>query len=295
MEQVYAHCTLCPRKCGADRLRGQTGYCGMTATLRCARASLHQWEEPVLTGSRGSGTVFFSGCTLGCLYCQNGPISHEGVGKDLTPQDLRRAFEGLIEQGAANINLVTGTQFLPSILPALTPKLPVPVVWNSSGYERVETLMALEGLVDIYLPDMKYSDPALARSLSHAEDYVETARAAILEMVRQTGPVQIRDGQMTKGVILRHLILPGCLDNTFGVLDWVAETFRPGQVLVSLMNQYTPFGQARQMPPLDRTVTAEEADSALGYLRFLGIRDGFCQELEAAAASFVPKWDFSGL
>lgn len=292
---TYEHCSLCPRKCGVNRLQGQTGYCGMTAELRCARAGLHLWEEPVLTGGAGSGAVFFSGCTLGCVFCQNGQISREGFGKELTAKELRRSMERLIEQGAANINLVTATQFLPHVLEALTPKLPVPVVWNSGGYERVETLKRLEGLVDIYLPDMKYSDPALAARLSHAPDYVETARAAIREMVRQTGPAQVEDGQMTRGVIIRHLLLPGFLDNTLGVLDWVAETFPPGQVLLSLMSQYTPFGKANTMPPLNRKVTEEEAAAALSYLQLLGIRDGFCQELSAAEEEYVPRWDLSGL
>ena len=221
----YQNCTLCPRKCGVDRTAGKTGFCGMTDQMKIARAAAHYWEEPVISGSFGSGAVFFSGCTLGCAFCQNDEISHGGFGKEITSGRLREIFEQLIDEGVQNINLVTATHFLPTILPALYPKLPVPVVYNCGGYESVETLKRLEGLVDIYLPDMKYSNNQLAKQLSKAPDYVETASAAILEMYRQVGPVQIEAEVMKKGMILRHLILPGQIDNSLGVLDWWISTF----------------------------------------------------------------------
>lgn len=289
----YTHCTLCPRRCGVDRSRGQLGFCKMPGQLRVARAAAHYWEEPVISGSFGSGTVFFSGCTLGCVFCQNQQISHENFGKEITSAHLREIFEQLIDDGVQNINLVTPTHFLPSILPALTPKLPVPVVYNCGGYESVETLKELEGLVDIYLPDFKYSDNRLAAKLSKAPDYFETASAAILEMFRQTGPVVIADDQMQKGVILRHLILPGFVDNSLGVLDWAADHFQKGDILFSLMSQYVPMGPVQ--PPLDRRVTEEEYNAVLSYLWFLGLEDGYTQDFQAATEEFIPKWDLSGL
>ena len=215
----YRNCTLCPRRCGVDREAGQTGFCGMPAGLRIARAMLHYGEEPPISGIFGTGAVFFSGCTLRCVYCQNREISAGGKGKAVSSEQLRALFERLIDEGAQSIDLVTPTHFLPSILPALTPKLPVPVVYNCGGYERVETLRQLEGLVDIYLPDMKYADNALAARLSAAPDYFETASAAIREMYRQTGPAVVEDGIMRRGVLLRHLVLPGYLENTLRVLD----------------------------------------------------------------------------
>lgn len=289
----YTYCTLCPRRCGVDRTAGQLGYCRMPAALRVARAAAHYWEEPVISGSFGSGAVFFSGCTLGCLFCQNQTISHENYGKDITTAQLRAVFERLIDEGVQNINLVTPTHFLPSILPALTPRLPVPVVYNCGGYESVETLRQLEGLVDVYLPDLKYSDNHLAARLSKAPDYFETACAAVLEMYRQTGPAVIEDGQLKRGLVLRHLILPGAVDNALGVLDWVADHFRPGEILFSLMSQYVPMGPVQ--PPLDRRVTEEEYDAVLSYLWLLGIEDGYTQDFQAATAEYIPKWDLSGI
>ena len=288
----YKNCTLCPRRCGADRTAGGFGFCKATDKVKIARAAPHHWEEPVISGTKGSGAVFFSGCTLGCVFCQNEQISHQNFGREVTAKQLRGIFEDLAEQGCHNLNLVTATQYLPTVIEALTPKLPVPVVYNCGGYERVETLKRLEGLVDIYLPDMKYSDPALAKRLSAAGDYVETASAAILEMYRQTGPVQIEDGLMKKGVLLRHLILPGQVDNSLGVLDWVDEHFRPGQILFSLMSQYVPFGKAKTMPGLDRPITEEEYDGVLSYMELLGIEDGFTQEFSSASETYIPDWNF---
>jgi putative pyruvate formate lyase activating enzyme len=269
----------------------------MPGHLVAARAMAHFWEEPVISGDMGSGAVFFSGCTLGCCFCQNEPISHGGQGQPVTSARLREIFLDLIEQEEVhNINLVTPTHFLPDILPALTPKLPVPVVYNCGGYERVETLRALEGLVDVYLPDFKYGDNGLAARYSAAGDYVETAKAAILEMFRQVGPVQIGDdGLMKRGVLIRHLILPGAVDSSLDVLDWIADTFREGDVWLSLMAQYTPMGRAAAYPPLDRPITSEEYDTVVGWMHCRGLRHGFLQDFSAASSEYTPVFDGSGL
>ena len=283
----YVNCQLCPRRCGVDRTAGKTGYCRCPDTALVAKAMLHKWEEPVLAGSGGSGAVFFGGCTLGCKYCQNAAISGGPVGQAMDSAQLRCLFEDLIAQGAENIDLVTPTHFLPTILPALTPKLPVPVVYNCGGYERAETIKELEGKIDIYLPDLKYAEARLAKSLSAAPDYFPRAKAAIREMVRQTGPVQWSGNKVTKGVIIRHLILPGFVDNSLKILDWIGETFAPGEVLVSLMRQYTPMGSLPA--PLDRTVTDEEYDAVLSWM-YLNDLEGFTQEANAADTAFIPDF-----
>lgn len=283
----YETCNLCPRQCGVNRRAGERGFCGCPDTALVAKTMLHKWEEPALAGSGGSGAIFFGGCTLGCRFCQNAAISASAVGKPMDSRQLRKAMEDLIAQGAENIDLVTPTQFLPTILPALQPKLPVPVVYNCGGYERVETIASLDGLVDIYLPDLKYSSNALAARLSGAEDYVSVAQDAIREMVRQTGPVQWQGEKITKGVIIRHLILPGCVDNSLGVLDWIGENFAPGQVLVSLMRQYTPMGNLSA--PFDRRISQEEYEAVLSWM-YLNNLEGFTQEAEAADAGFIPDF-----
>ena len=287
-------CALCPRRCGAERTEAEGhGFCTMPAGLRVARAALHLWEEPPLSGTRGSGTVFFSGCTLRCCYCQNREISAGGFGRAITTERLREIFEELIAQGAHNINLVTPTHFLPWILPALEPKLPVPVVYNCGGYESVETLRLLEGKVDVYLPDLKYADAALAARLSAAPDYFPAATAAIREMFRPSGPYVMEDGLLKRGVMIRHLVLPGQLDNTRRCIDWVAQTFSPGQVLFSLMSQYTP--QPGSEGPLGRHVTAGEYRSAVAYMKNCGITDGFTQERTAAREEYTPPFDLTGV
>lgn len=291
----YTHCTLCPRRCGVDRTRGQLGFCKMPGQVHAARAGVHYWEEPVISGSFGSGAVFFSGCTLKCAFCQNYDISQENFGKPMTSAELRAAFERLIDEGVQNINLVTPTHFLPDILPALEPKLPVPVVYNCGGYESVETLRQLEGKIDVYLPDFKYSDNALAKKLSSAPDYFETASAAILEMYRQVGKPVLEDDEMKRGVLVRHLVLPGCVDNSLGVLDWVAEHFRSGDILFSLMSQYVPMGRAVEMPPFDRRITELEYDSVLSYMMLLGIEDGYTQDFSSAERGYTPSFDLTGL
>ena len=291
----YTHCTLCPRRCGVDRTRGQLGFCKMPGQVHAARAGVHYWEEPVISGSFGSGAVFFSGCTLKCAFCQNYDISQENFGKPMTSAELRAAFERLIDEGVQNVNLVTPTHFLPDILPALEPKLPVPVVYNCGGYESVETLRQLEGKIDVYLPDFKYSDNALAKKLSSAPDYFETASAAILEMYRQVGKPVLEDDEMKRGVLVRHLVLPGCVDNSLGVLDWVAEHFRSGDILFSLMSQYVPMGRAAEMPPFDRRITELEYDSVLSYMMLLGIEDGYTQDFSSAERGYTPSFDLAGL
>ncbi len=291
----YTHCTLCPRRCGVDRTRGQLGFCKMPGQIHAARAGVHYWEEPVISGSFGSGAVFFSGCALKCAFCQNYNISQENFGKPMTSAELRAAFERLIDEGVQNINLVTPTHFLPDILPALEPKLPVPVVYNCGGYESMETLRQLEGKIDVYLPDFKYSDNALAKKLSSAPDYFETASAAILEMYRQVGKPVIEGDEMKRGVLVRHLVLPGCVDNSLGVLDWVAEHFRSGDILFSLMSQYVPMGRAAEMPPFDRRITELEYDSVLSYMMLLGIEDGYTQDFSSAERGYTPSFDLTGL
>ena len=291
----YTNCELCPRRCHVDRTRGELGFCREPDHIYAARAAAHFWVEPVISGSFGSGAVFFSGCTLKCIFCQNGIISQQNLGKEITTDHLREIFLKLIDDGVQNINLVTPTHFLPSILPALKPKLPIPIVYNCGGYERVETLRELEGLVDIYLPDMKYSNESLAAKLSCAPDYVEISKAAIKEMYRQVGSAVIEDDIMQRGLIVRHLILPGELDNTLGVLDWFAETFPKGDVLFSLMSQYVPMGKAKELPPYNWKITEEEYDAAISYLEFLGIESGFTQDFTSATEDYIPDFSFEGL
>ena len=283
----YVNCELCPRMCGVDRTAGQKGFCRCPDTAMVAKTMLHKWEEPALAGSGGSGAVFFGGCTLGCKYCQNAAISGGPVGKAVDSKALRAIFEELIAQGAENIDLVTPTQYLPTLRPALLPKLSVPVVYNCGGYERPETIATLEGLVDIYLPDLKYADNGLAYTLSGAKDYFAFAAAAIREMVRQVGAPQWEGERLKKGVIIRHLILPGHVENSLKVLDWIGENFSPGQVLVSLMRQYTPMGGLAA--PLDRRVTEEEYQAVLSWMYLNGL-EGFTQEDSSADSAFIPDF-----
>ena len=283
----YSNCALCPRECYVNRATGKTGYCGCPGTALVAKTMVHKWEEPVLAGSGGSGAIFFGGCTLKCVYCQNRDISCRPTGVPADSTALRAMMEELIAQGAENIDLVTPSQYLPTLLPALEPKLPVPVVYNCGGYEKVETLKLLEGKVDIYLPDLKYADNGLARRLSGAADYFPVATAAIREMVRQTGPVQWQGDKVVKGVIVRHLILPGQVENSLKVLDWLGEHFAPGQILVSLMRQYTPM--PGMLPPLDRKITQQEYDAVLSWM-YLNDLEGFVQEEAAADSAFIPDF-----
>ena len=283
----YVNCELCPRKCYVNRAAGETGYCRAPGVAVVAKTMIHKWEEPALAESGGSGAIFFGGCTLGCKYCQNRDISRRPVGKSVDSAGLRAMMEELIACGAENIDLVTPTQYLPTILPALEPKLPVPVVYNCGGYERVETLRHLEGKVDIYLPDLKYADNRLAKTLSGAGDYFQVATAAIEEMVRQTGPARWDGEKLIRGTVVRHLILPGFVDNSLKVLDWLGENFAPGEILVSLMRQYTPMPGLPA--PLDRRITDEEYDAVLSWM-LLNDLEGFTQEADAAGRQFIPDF-----
>ncbi len=283
----YQNCTLCPRMCGVNRTAGERGFCGCPDTAMVAKTMLHQWEEPALAGTGGSGAIFFGGCTLRCSYCQNRAISSFPAGQAMDAAGLRQMMEDLITRGAENIDLVTPTQYLPTVLPALEAPLPVPVVYNCGGYERVETLRQLAGKVDIYLPDLKYADSTLAQQLSGAADYFSVATDAIREMVRQVGPVQWLGERVTRGVIIRHLILPGHIENSLKVLDWIGETFAPGEVLVSLMRQYTPMPGLTE--PFDRPITEEEYQAVLSWM-FLNDLEGFTQEKDAADTAFIPDF-----
>ena len=290
-------CSICPRECRSvrDNEHGE-GFCQMPESLFVSRAALHRWEEPCISGTRGSGTVFFSGCSLKCQYCQNFKISQENYGKMITEARLKEIFYELIEKGAHNINLVNPTHYSHILSHVLNGSLPVPVVWNSSGYEKAETLRALEGKVDVYLPDMKYGNNILAKKYSNAPKYFETARNAIMEMVRQTGPFQLdEDGMIRRGVIIRHLILPGYIKNSKRVVDWVAETFPPHTVMFSLMSQYTPCGNAERFPEIDRKLTAGEIDEVEEYVMNSSIEDGYVQDRESADASFIPDFNFEGI
>ena len=288
-------CNLCPRQCGALRTQTQgNGRCRMPEAPVVARAALHLWEEPPISGTSGSGTVFFSGCSLGCVFCQNEQISHRDFGKPVTVDRLREIFGALIAQGAHSINLVNPTHYAHVVAQALEQPLPVPVVWNSGGYDRVETLRALEGKVDIYLPDYKYRTADYAARYADAADYPQAAEAAIVEMVRQTGLYCYENGLLKRGVIIRHLLLPGKLAEAKRVMDWVAETFQPGQVLFSLMSQYIPWGRAAEYPELNRRLRASEIRAAEGYMADLGL-EGFTQGAEAAQADYIPPFDLTGV
>ena len=288
-------CTLCPRNCEAERTESSgSGVCQMPELPMVARAALHPWEEPPISGTRGSGTVFFSGCSLKCIFCQNDPISHGNFGKVVTVEHLREICQNLIVQGAHNINFVNPTHYAHVLSDLLEQPFAVPVVYNTGGYDKVDTLRTLEGKVDVYLPDLKYLDPDSARSFSAAADYPEAATAAILEMVRQTGPcVFDENGLLKKGVIIRHLVLPGRLNEAKEVMDWVAEHFAPGDVLFSLMSQYTP--QPGAEGNLARQVTKAEYRAAVAYMENCGIADGFTQERTSAKEEYTPEFDLAGI
>ncbi len=287
-------CTLCPRNCRGARTPDRPGgVCGQPSSPVVARAMLHQWEEPCLVGEHGAGAVFFSGCNLRCAYCQNKPISQGGVGKPVSIPRLRELFQELTAQGAACLDLVTPTHFAPAILEALGEEpWPVPVVWNCGGYESVSTLQRLESKVQVFLPDLKYALPGPAGQYSAAPDYFDRAAPAILEMFRQTGPCRMENGLLKSGVLIRHLLLPGELENTRRVIDWVAGAFRPGEVLFSLMSQYTP--QPGASGKLARRVTRAEYRAAAEYMANCGITDGYTQERTSAREEYTPDFDLSG-
>ncbi len=288
-------CELCPRKCSVDRQLNR-GFCRAGNEITLGRADLHFWEEPCISGYGGSGTVFFSGCNMGCIFCQNMELSRGRIGKEVTVDRLREIFYELIDKGADNINLVTPTHFIPEIAKALSAeKLPVPVVYNTSSYEEVESLKMLDGLIDIYLPDLKYKSSALAKSLSAAPDYYEKAVPAIEEMIRQAGACIFDDEDMLqRGIIIRHLVLPGYLENTYDITDTFAEKFK-GRAMFSLMSQYTPPKKKLPFESLNRRLTEEEYEKAVDYMYLSGIEDGFLQELSSAKEEYTPEFNLYGV
>lgn len=289
-------CSLCPRNCGAQRTEtDNTGYCGMPATPVAARAALHFGEEPCISGTRGSGTVFFSGCSLGCVYCQNDRISHKNHGKPITVERLADVFRELEAAGAHNINLVNPSHYAISVRKALSLYNPsIPIVYNSGGYEKAETLHMLEGLIDVYLPDCKYVDSTLSSTLSDAPDYFEYASAAIQEMVRQTGPVVLDENGIAKrGTIVRHLVLPGHTKNSIEVLDWLATL--KDSIWVSLMFQYTPCGDIAAHKELQRPLTHRECEKVWQHMDDLGIVNGYVQDRKSTGTFMIPDFDFTGL
>ena len=288
-------CSLCPRRCGAARTEtAGSGVCGEGTLPRIARAALHRWEEPCISGTRGSGAVFFSGCALRCAFCQNEAISRGGCGEAVSIRRLADIFRELEGQGAHNINLVTAAHFVPAVLDALELYRPgIPLVYNSSGYESMETLRLLDGVIDVYLPDYKYIDPAMARLLSGAADYPDVAWAAITEMRRQTGKAVYDDqGMMTRGTLIRHLLLPGLTGDAMRILTRIRDELP--DTPVSLMGQYVPCGRAREIPGMNRRVTKREYDRVKAHMQMIGL-DGYRQELEAASGDYVPAFDLSGV
>lgn len=293
-------CTLCPRNCHVNRLQGQTGYCGQGADIKAARAALHYWEEPCISGETGSGAVFFSGCSLQCVFCQNHEIATGYAGKSITPNRLAKIFLELQEQGAVNINLVTPGHFIPQICSAIilskAQGLQLPIVYNTSSYENVSSLRLLDGLVDIYLPDLKYYSTELSAAYSHAPDYFEKATEAIAEMVRQVGTpiLDSSSGLMKKGVIVRHLVLPGQVKDSKKIIRYLRETHK-NDIYVSIMNQYTPLAHIEAYPELNRKVTEQEYQRVLDFALRIGIEQGFMQEGDTAAESFIPPFNEEGL
>ena len=295
-------CDLCPRKCLVDRKKGEKGICGQTENLKVARAALHFWEEPCISGDAGSGAVFFSGCPLHCVFCQNENIANGTVGKEISLERLVDIFLELQEKGANNINLVTPGHFVPQIVKALDQAkkegLTLPVVYNTSSYETVDTIKRLEGYVDIYLPDFKYMSPVLSKKYSHAPDYAEVAKVAIAEMVRQTGRDVFVNGDednlILRGTIVRHLTLPGCMEDSMQILKYLHETYGD-TIYISIMNQFTPLSNLEKYPELNRRITDEEYETLVDYAIDIGIENGFIQEGDTAEESFIPAFDCEGV
>lgn len=297
------NCDLCPRGCRVNRLAGQKGVCGQTDEIRLARAALHMWEEPCISGESGSGAVFFSGCAFHCVFCQNESIANGNIGMGISIERLVEIFFELEAKGANNINLVTPGHFLPQIISAIDKAkqkgFSLPFVYNTSSYERVDSIKALEGLIDIYLPDFKYFDSTLANKYSHAKDYPEVAKATINEMVRQTGNCRFykddEDGIMKRGTIVRHLLLPGCLEDSKKIIRYLHETYGDS-IYISIMNQFTPMDSlGEKYPELNRKVTEAEYEELIDYAIDLGVTNGFIQEGETAAESFIPAFDYEGV
>ncbi len=288
-------CTLCPRQCGVDRTNGETGFCGAADKIKIARIAPHFWEEPCISGENGSGTVFFSHCTMKCVFCQNYDISTCHKGKEYSIAELADGFLSLQQQGVNNINLVTPTHYVPQIKSALDIArkngLTIPIVYNTSGYETLETLRSLDGYIDVYMPDFKYFDNKYAIKYSHAPNYFETVTSAIKEMVRQTGAVKInKDGIMEKGVIVRHLMLPGLMLDSKRIMDYLFKTYG-NDIYISLMCQYTPLPHVKKYPELDRTVDMKKYNVLVDYCSSQGMEQVFIQDGESAQESFIPPFE----
>lgn len=299
LEQALSHCIACPRACGANRAAGRLGWCRAPALPKLALVSIHRWEEPPISGTRGSGTVFFSHCNLDCVFCQNHTISHEGFGMEVSVARLAEIFLEQQARGVHNVNLVSAVQFLPQTAAALrlakAQGLTIPVVYNSNGYESVAGIRLLEGLVDVYLPDFKYWDDALGEAYSNAPHYRETAAAAILEMRRQVGAdVCDADGLLRRGLLLRHLVLPGQYRDSCRILDWVRDALG-AETQVSLLSQYTPMHRAKEIKALSRRLTTFEYEKVLSHFFEIGLQNGFMQERSSAAAAYTPLFDLSGV
>ena len=295
---MYTSCTLCPRNCRVDRTSKQSGFCGMGDLIQVARASLHMWEEPCISGTNGSGTVFFTGCNLKCVFCQNHSIAIGQKGKEVSPARLADLFLMLQDKGAHNINLVTPSHYIPGIAQALTlakkKNMTLPVVYNTSGYDSVQSLTMLDGLVDIYLPDFKYVSGVLSQRYSHAPDYFEVASKSLAEMYRQVSDPVFEDDLIKKGIIVRHLVLPSCTADSKEVIRYLYETYGD-RIFISIMNQYTPLPHVASYPELNRKITDAEYNEVVDFAIDLGVEQGFIQEGDTASESFIPEFDFTGL
>lgn len=298
MTADYNSCRLCPRKCGVNRYE-TVGFCGMGAKVKAAKATLHQWEEPCISYNNGAGTVFFSGCSLRCVYCQNSEISNNGFGEAITAEKLGDIFLSLQDRGADNIELVTPTHFIPDIITALDRvknRLDIPVVYNCGGYELTETINQLQGYIDVYLPDIKYYSADISSKYSSAPDYFQRASEAVLEMINQTGKLRYNEkGGLVKGTVIRHLVLPGCRHDSMRIMDWIAENTDSDSRLVSIMSQYTPFDFIlSDYPELKRRITKMEYNSVVRHAENLGIK-GFTQDITSAREEYLPEFDLEGI
>lgn len=297
--EILESCNLCPRNCGANRLNGKRGFCGAGDKIRVARAALHYWEEPCISGEIGSGTVFFSYCTLKCVFCQNYNISQCQWGKEITIERLSEIFIELQEKGALNINLVTPTHYVPQIIEAIkiarSKGLKLPIIYNSSGYEKVETIRLLKGYIDVYLPDMKYFDTKYSNKYSKAKDYFNYAKAAINEMINQVGEVKFdENGIVQKGVIIRHLMLPGLLFDSKKIIDYIYNTYGD-KVYISIMNQYTPLEHVKDYPEINKPLNQKHYQALIDYALNIGVKNGFIQEEGTDSESFIPLFNFEGV
>lgn len=299
MNNLLKSCTLCPRNCKVNRNKGQVGFCNVENELRVARAALHFWEEPIISGENGSGAVFFSGCNLKCVFCQNHQISSDNFGKKITVIRLSEIFLELQEKGANNINLVTPTHFVPLIIKALeiakSKGLAIPIIYNCSGYENIETIKLLDGYIDIYLPDFKYYDDKYALKYSKCNNYFEKASKALEEMIKQVGPFVLDENNLLKkGVIVRHMLLPGLVEDSKKIIHYLVDKYND-EIFISIMNQYTPTNHLEKYPEINRTVSDAEYNELIDYAIDLGIKNGFMQEGETQKTSFIPEFDMTGV